>query len=219
MIKRKTVVYYPVFLNLEKKKVVVCGGGHVAERKISSLLKTGAEVTVISPKITRRLEKIKSQKRLKHICRGYRKSDMKNAFLVIAATDNISVNERVAQDAQCLVNVVDAPNFCNFIVPSTVNRGLLKLAISTSGVSPALAKTIRIELEDQYGVEFSKFLEFLQNIRAKAMKFINDRKKRRQFLEYIGSRVMVDILRQKGVMGAKKIITLLLKKYIRKEYY
>lgn len=218
MIKRKAVVYYPVFLNLEKKKVVVCGGGHVAERKISSLLKTGAEVTVISPKITPRLEKIKSQKRLKHICREYRRSDMKDAFLVIAATDNISVNERVAQDAQCLVNVVDAPDFCNFIVPSTVNRGLLKLAISTSGVSPALAKTIRIELEDQYGVEFSKFLEFLQNIRAKAMRFINDRKKRRQFLEYIGSRVMVDILRQKGVMEAKKVITLLLKKYIRKEY-
>lgn len=218
MTKRKTVVYYPVFLNLEKKKVVVCGGGHVAERKISSLLKTGAEVTVISPKITRRLEKIKSQKRLKHICRQYRRNDMKDAFLVIAATDNISVNERVAQDAQCLVNVVDAPAFCNFIVPSTVNRGLLKLAISTSGVSPALAKTIRIELEDRYGVEFSKFLEFLQNIRAKAMKFINDRKKRRQFLEYIGSRLMVDILRQKGVMEAKKVITLLLKKYIRKEY-
>jgi precorrin-2 dehydrogenase/sirohydrochlorin ferrochelatase len=218
VINKKTLIYYPVFLNLKNKKVIVCGGGHVAERKICALLKAGAEVMVVSPEITKRLETIRAQRRLKHICRKYRKSDLKDAFLVIAATDNLSVNERISHDAPCLVNVVDAPDFCNFIVPSTINRGPLKLAISTSGVSPALAKTIRRELEGLYGAEFSEFLKFLQNTRAKAMKLIPDRKKRRQFLKDIGSGKMVGILRDKGTREAKRVIAISLNKYIRAEY-
>ncbi len=200
------------------KKVVVCGGGNVAERKIKTLINVGAEVTVISPKITKRLERLVAERRLKHICREYRKGDLKDAFLVIAATDNISVNERISHAAKCLVNVVDVPHLCNFIVPSTIKRGLLKLAISTSGISPALAKTIRRELEEQYGNEFSEFLKLLQNMRTKAKKLIHDKKRRRQFLQNIGSKKMVGILRDMGMKEVKKIINNSLKKYIRNKY-
>ncbi len=124
-------IYYPAFLNLEDKKTVVVGGGKVAERKILGLLNAQAEVTVVSPVITKRLEQEEQKGRIRHICRKYRKGDLKNAFLVIAATDSEDINEKVSRDAPCLVNVVDTPKFCNFIVPSILQRGPLTIAIST----------------------------------------------------------------------------------------
>ena len=147
--------YYPVFLNLKGKRTVVIGGGKVAERKILTLLKADADITVVSPEITKKIEGEKLKGGIKHVCRQYRKSDLKNAFLVIAATDSQIMNEQVSKDAPCLLNVVDTPHLCNFIVPSVMKRGPLTIAISTSGISPALLKLIRKELEKMYGLEFS----------------------------------------------------------------
>src|SRR4030065_1234034 len=129
-------VYYPAFLNLKGKKTVVIGGGKIAERKILVLLKTGANITVISPEITKRIAREKLRGSLKHIPRQYRKGDVKKTFLVIAATDSEEINKKVSEEAPCLVNVVDTPSLCNFIVPSVIQRGLLTIAISTGGVSP-----------------------------------------------------------------------------------
>jgi precorrin-2 dehydrogenase/sirohydrochlorin ferrochelatase len=159
--------YYPVFLNLKGKKAVVVGGGKVAERKILSLLKAGSDVKVISPYLTKRLEKEKLRGRIKHTPRQYRKGDLESVFLVIAATDSGVINERVSKDAPYLVNVVDTPHLCNFIVPSIVNRGLLTIAVSTSGVSPGLSRSIRKELEKLYGPEFANYLKSVKVIRAK----------------------------------------------------
>ena len=171
-------VYYPVFLNLKGKKALLLWGGKVAERKILALLKTDADVTVISPEITKKIEKEKLKGRIKHIRRQYRKGDLKNAFLVIAATDSPDVNEQVSKDAPCLVNVVDTPHLCNFIVPSVIKRDPLTIAVSTSGISPALSRSIRKELEKMYGSEFSDYLKSLKVIRAEAMKVIRDKRKR-----------------------------------------
>lgn len=187
---------YPVFLNLRGKGCIVVGGGRVAERKVLSLLKTGADITVISPELTKRLRK-ESVKRLnrakgsggnlRHISREYKKGDLKNAFLVIAATDSNKTNKKVSEDAPHLINVVDMPSLCNFISPSLVKRGPLTIAISTSGVSPSTAKAVRKELEKLYSAEFGKHLASLKKIRAKAMAEIKDKKKRERFLKSLAA--------------------------------
>lgn len=204
--------YYPIFLNLSGKKAVVIGGGRVAERKIGPLLKAGARVTVISPAITKKIERMKQDKRLKHIARFYRKGDLKGAFLVIAATDSGDVNEQVSAVAPCLVNVVDTPQLCNFIVPSTMVRGPLSIAVSTSGISPALSRSIRKELEQVYGSEFSQYLQSLRRIRREAMETIQDKKKRTELLKCIASEKMIRKLRGKGLQEMKKETEDLLKK-------
>jgi precorrin-2 dehydrogenase/sirohydrochlorin ferrochelatase len=190
--------YYPTFLNLQSKKVVVVGGGKVAERKILALLKTGANITIISPEITKRIAREKIRGNLKHIPRQYRKGDVRKTFLVIAATDSDEINKKISEEAPCLVNVVDTPSFCNFIVPSVLKRGPLTIAVSTGGISPALSKSIRQELEKLYGPEFSEYLGLVERIREKAKKEIQDTKKRSEFLKSLASGEMMKTLREKG---------------------
>ena len=206
-----SVVYYPVFLNLENKKAVVIGGGKVAERKILSLLKAKAAITVISPDITARIAREKQKGTIKHIARRYRNGDITSAFLVIAATDSPRLNKRISDEAACLVNAVDMPSLCNFIVPSVLQRGLLTIAISTSGVSPALSRSIRKEIEDIYGTEFSEYLKALQGIRAEAMNVISDQKKRGAVLKSVASAQMIRMLREKGPKETQKKAKALLK--------
>jgi precorrin-2 dehydrogenase/sirohydrochlorin ferrochelatase len=201
-----THAYYPAFLDLKGKKAIVIGGGKVAERKVLTLLKSGADITVISPKITKKIDSEKTKGRIKHISRQYRKGDLKNAFLVIAATDSPIINEQISKDSPCLVNVVDTPSLCNFIVPSIVNRGYLTIAISTSGISPALSRSIRKELEKLYGPEFNNYLKLLKRIRSKAIEVIDDKKERREFLKAIASEKMIRMLRQKGFKETRKIV-------------
>jgi len=205
-------VYYPAFLNLKGKTAVVIGGGKVAERKVVGLLKAGSDVKVISPYLTKRIEKEKQRGRIKHIPRQYRKDDLKNAFLVIAATDSPTINDRVSEDAPSLVNVVDIPDLCNFIVPSVMNRGPLNIAVSTSGVSPALSRSIRKELEKLYVPEFNNYLKLLKKIRSKALEVIDDKKKRGEFLKAIASEKMIRMLRQKGFKEARKVVDDLFRK-------
>ncbi len=204
--------YYPAFLNLKGKKTIVIGGGKVAERKILSLLKAGSDIKVISPYLTKRLEKERLNGRIEHICRQYRRIDLKNAFLVIAATEHPVINEQVSKNAPCLVNVVDTPSFFNFIVPSIMNRGLLNMAVSTSGISPALSRLIRRELEKLYGPEFKDYLETLKKFRKRAMEIIQDKKKRGEFLKAVASEKMIEMLRTKGIKETKRVAVDLFKK-------
>lgn len=197
--------YYPLFVNLRGKKVVVVGGGKVAERKILSLLKACADVTVISPRITKKIENERCKGNLKLINRQYRKGDLDNAFLVIAATDCPVTNEKASKDAPCLLNVVDTPRLCNFIVPSTVNRGPLTIAVSTGGVSPALSRSIRRELEKEFGSEFAHYLESLRKIRAEAVEVIRDKRKRSRFLKALASDKLLEMLKEKGFKETKRM--------------
>ena len=176
------ISYYPILLNLKGKRCVVVGGGKVAERKALPLLKSGAKITVISPECTGRLKKEHLRERIKYISRRYKKGDLKNAFLVIAATDSNETNRKISEDAPYLVNVVDKPLLCNFIVPSVVRRGPLTIAVSTSGISPSLARTIRKELEGLYGREFEKHLNHIKKMRVKALSGIKNNKGRIKFL-------------------------------------
>jgi precorrin-2 dehydrogenase / sirohydrochlorin ferrochelatase len=200
------VNYYPAFLNLHGKKTVVVGGGNVAERKILSLLKAGAAVTVISPAITPRLNKEKEKKSLTHIARSYRKGDLRGSVLAIAATDDPLVNTRVAKDSPSLVNVVDVPKECSYIAPSVIKRGPLTIAISTGGVSPAFSKTIRQELEKIYGPQIGEYLNFVGSIRKKALAGVSDTKKRSRFLKDLASARTLQRLRADGFRVIRKAI-------------
>jgi len=209
--------YYPVYLNLTGKAAVVIGGGSVAERKIRSLLNARADVKVISPHLTKWLEREKVKGSFKHICRFYKKGDLSRAFLVVAATDSKGINEQVSREAPCLVNVVDKPDMCNFIVPSLVQRGHLQFAVSTSGMSPALSRSIRKELEKSYGREFSDYVKLLKLIRKEALHKIKDKKKRTAFLKSVASEKIIKLLRGKGLKTTKKVVAELSRKAEKKK--
>lgn len=130
------------------------GGGSVAERKVVGLLKAGGRVTVISPMLTGALEAQANSGYIHHIKRRYRAGDTEGAAIVIAATSDGEVNARVASDASnALLNVVDDPSKCSFIVPSVIRRGGFTVAISTGGESPSSAKAMRIKIEEALGAD------------------------------------------------------------------
>jgi precorrin-2 dehydrogenase / sirohydrochlorin ferrochelatase len=137
-------MHYPLFLDLTDQPVVVIGAGKVAARKIRSLLAAGARVTAISPQAYR------LPKAVRWIKRCYRRGDLTGARLVVAATNDLRINERVCAEAKRrrqLVNCIAPPAAGNFIVPAVARRGKLTIAISTGGLSPALAKQLRRDLE------------------------------------------------------------------------
>ena len=162
--------YYPLFLNVSGKKCVVVGGGRVAERKVKRLLKCGAAIEVVSREATPLLDEHCREGKIARTKEAYESRMLSGAFLVIAATDDASVNSRVAKDAHrrgILVNVVDDPKNCDFIVPSLVERGDLTIAVSTGGKSPALAKKIRKDMEGLYGKEYALLLDILGGLRER----------------------------------------------------
>ena len=167
--KRNTGTYFPVFLDVRRKKCVVIGGGQVAFRKIRTLLDCGASVTVISPVLHPDLSELANKKSIQVIRRSYKSRDLKGAFIVIAATGTKETNRKVAKEAGrvgALVNVVDDPEPSDFIVPSVVRRGDLAIAISTGGMSPALARKIRTRLEDSFGEEYALLVSLVEEVRS-----------------------------------------------------
>lgn len=206
--------YYPVFVNLQGKKAVVAGGGEVAERKVMSLVESGAGVTVISPGITDRLANLKEKHVFTHIEREYRKGDLENAFIVIAATSSKTVNREISQEAPFLVNVVDDPKVCNFIVPSVIIRTPLMAAISTQGISPALSKTIRKELEQLFPPDISMYLQWLNKTRKVAKINIQVQKKRQELLRELASSEILNLLRTEGLTKALEKAELIFQGYL-----
>lgn len=195
--------YYPAFVNIKGKECIVIGGGNIAERKVLSLLNSGAKVKVISPELTDTLKKYVKEGQIRYLKRKYRKGDTKDAFVVIVATSDSKINKKIAEEATCLVNVVDNPEISNFIVPSVMKRGLLTIAISTSGASPAMAKYIRKELQSLYGRDFGKFLNLLKRIRIEVLKKISDKRKRETLLKKLVEKNVIKALREEGFETVK----------------
>jgi precorrin-2 dehydrogenase / sirohydrochlorin ferrochelatase len=164
------VKYYPLFLDISRRLCIVIGGGNVAERKVERLLVCGACVEVVGKRLTPTLATLVGEGRIVHRDADYEEALIHGAFLVIGATDNDAVNERIARDARALkipVNIVDEPARCDFILPSIVERGDLAIAVSTGGKSPALAKKLRKELEAAYGQEYAVLLQIMGELREK----------------------------------------------------
>lgn len=167
-----TRTYYPVYLDLHGRRSVVVGGGNVGERKVQTLLEYGASVDVISPEVTELLAGFADEGLISWHRRGYEHGDLEGAFLVICATDDTEVNRAVFAEGESrgiMVNIVDVPDLCNFIVPSIVRRGPLQIAISTGGAAPMVAKGIRKELQGRYGDEWARYLTLMGEVRCLVM--------------------------------------------------
>src|SRR5919107_5141450 len=157
-------VLYPIFLNLSGRRCVVVGGGTVATRKVGKLLRTGAEVIVVSPEVRPELAGMDVE--IQH--RPYESGDLEGANLAFAATESREVNTLVAQEAKergVPINVADRPAEGDFTVPSTLRRGGLQVAVSTGGAAPTLARRIRGELEKTFGPEWAAVVEELDTAR------------------------------------------------------
>jgi len=160
--------YFPVCLKIAGRQCLVIGGGRVGERKVQGLLAHGALVTVISPELSEALSVLQRIGTIAWLPRLYQEGDLTGAFLVIAATDDSAVQERVhaeAEERNILLNVADVPKWCNFILPATARRGDLSISVSTAGKSPALASTLRQALELQFGPEYGVLVDILGALR------------------------------------------------------
>jgi len=209
--------YYPVFLDIKGARSVVVGGGIVAERKVESLLMAGASVTVISPRVTKKLRELAEKGAIRLIKRGFRHGDLsaEDPFVVVGASGSYRVNSEVFEESKklkTLINVVDDPELCNFIVPSVIERGPLVVAISTSGKAPGLAKKLRVDLERHIGEEYGAFTEIVGAVRKKLLKNGANHDKKERVIKALVDSPIPAWLRD-GSRGAREI-NLFLKKLL-----
>jgi len=202
--------YFPILVNIKNKKCVIVGGGSVGERKINTLLKYGAKITLISPETTDKIKELINRGKINYINREYKKGDLYGAFLVVAATSSSKINRQIAKDAHYLVNIVEKGDFqqnmnnISYIVPAIYEKNHLTIAISTD--FPALSKFLKDEIAQNYGKEFAKYLKYLKKIRREIKQKIADNKKRQKIFRKIASKKIVSILRQKCFEEAKREI-------------
>ena len=164
------VKLFPLFLKLKGRPCLVVGAGTIAESKIASLLEADAQVRVVAPEATPRVGLWAEENKIDWEQRRFQASDLDNVFLVVAATSSTALHEEIFREATergVLCNVVDVPGLCDFYYPAVVQRGALQIAISTAGLSPALAQRLRKEMEDQFGTEYEAWLEHLGKERDK----------------------------------------------------
>ena len=179
-----------MILKLAGRPCLVAGAGSVAESKIESLIEAGAKVRVVAPKATHEIRGWAEDKKIEWILRNWEPSDLEGMFLVVAATSSTEVHERIFQEATkrgVLCNVVDVPALCDFYYPAVVQRGALQIAISTAGLSPALAQRLRKELEHQFGAEYEAWLEQLGKEREKLFTEPRDAEERKRLLHDLAS--------------------------------
>lgn len=193
------MAFYPLYIDIEGKKCVVVGGGDVAERKVASLVECGADVKVVSPRFTAGIVRLAEEGRVEAVKRGYETGDLEGATLAIVATDNHELNRKVYQEASknnIPVNVVDTPELCSFIVPSTVRRGDLIISISTSGSCPALAKNIRKQLQQMFGDEYAAYCDILRDFRAQVAEKYDDPEERKRALNRLIDSDVIELLKE-----------------------
>lgn len=160
--------YYPIFMDLKAQPVLVVGGGIVALRKVQTLIHHGAVVYIVSPRLVPELKELVDGESCFWLEKEYSSEDLGEAILVFSCTEKEDVNTKVSSDAKAHhrpVNVVDDPEKCSFIVPSMMERGDLKIAVSTGGSSPIVARQVRAELENLYGYEMAEYLRLLKTWR------------------------------------------------------
>jgi precorrin-2 dehydrogenase len=161
--------YYPVFVDIAGKPVVVIGGGNIAHQKVAGLLKAGAEVTVISPELNDEMDLLSREGQFRHILRNYEPGDLEGYVLAFVATDDRSVNATVAaegKERRVWVNAVDDPPYCDFIMPAIAEQGDLIVALSTSGKSPAMARKMREAIEEFLTEDYALMLTLAAEVRA-----------------------------------------------------
>jgi precorrin-2 dehydrogenase/sirohydrochlorin ferrochelatase len=203
--------FYIACLKLSGRRCVVVGGGDVGLEKVEGLLVCDADVTLVAPDAIEPLRELAEEASISWQRREYRPEDLEGSFMVIAATNDTDVNIQVFEDAErrtMLVNVVDVPPLCNFILPAIFRSGPLAIAISTAGASPALAKRIRAEIAEEYGEPYARLAEILNEVRGWAKGTLPTYQDRKAFFESIvnGDPDPVELLRQGDEQAVRDLV-------------
>jgi precorrin-2 dehydrogenase / sirohydrochlorin ferrochelatase len=200
---------YPVFLNLEGKRVVVIGGGEVAERKVESLLGIEAAVIVVSPEVTPGLAALARQERITLHRRLYQTGDCDGATLVLSATDDAELSRRVFEEARpagALVNTADQPGLCDFFMPAVVRQGRIAIAISTGGASPGLAAQLRRTISEVVGPEYGLLAELLSSVRNEIRSRVPGEGERKALYYRILDSDIIGLLKRNDLEGAERLL-------------
>ncbi len=200
-LENKPARYYPLFLDLGGRTCLVVGGGTVGERKIMSLLQYGALIRLVAGELTPWLDEKCSQSKVILTARDYDKSQLEGAELAFAATNDAALNRRVSKDARELgiwCNMATDPETGSFIVPSVVRRGPLSIAISTSGLSPAIARSLRLRLENEFGPEWEFFILLLGQLRGHFRSSNIEEKETRRVFSALAALPVPEWLREGG---------------------
>lgn len=198
-----------MMVDLAGRRCLVVGGGPVAERKVRALVEARAEVVVVSPTLNPGLTGLKREGRIVHRPRRYRTGDVAGSFLVLGATNDPEVNGRLADEAKAagvMANLADSPASSTFLVPATLRRGDLVIAISTEGNSPALARKIKEDLESVYGEEYAELLKVLEQVRERAMREVADPARRRTLFERAIESDLLRLIRTGDAAGVEKTV-------------
>ncbi|MBC8059132.1 MAG: bifunctional precorrin-2 dehydrogenase/sirohydrochlorin ferrochelatase [Clostridiaceae bacterium] len=197
--------YYPMMLNIENKKCLIVGGGDIAYRKILELKDYGANITVVSISINEDIKVFVDTGAINYFQDTYDKTYVENAFIVVASTNDEEVNNQVFKDCSekgILVNVVDDPKNCSFIVPSKIKRGDLTISISTNGKSPTLSRSIREELEKKYDEDYEVYLNILGDVRKEVIDKVKDADRKKEIFNAI---IKEDYLNKLKLHGEAKV--------------
>jgi len=188
--------YFPLFVNLNNKPVLVVGGGEVASRKVDSLVRAGASVTIVSPQVEDYLSQLIDKGECQWIQGFYSEELLETSYVQVwATTDNPSLNHQVHRDAKrkgILVNVVDDLPYCDFITPSMINRGRIQLAISSGGAAPVLIRNMREKIEAVLPQNLSLQADFASSKRNDIKEKLPTVDERRKFWEMFFARTDVD---------------------------
>lgn len=201
--------YYPIFLDVEGRLAVIVGGGAVSARKAESLARHGARVVVVAPDLGEDLRTLVNGGAGEWRAKRFEESDLEGAAMAIASTDDADVNKLVAESARSRgipVNVVDAPELCDFIVPAVIESGSIQVAISTGGRSPALARRLKKELEQVIGPEYAEVSDLLGALREAAIAALPNDTARRQFFDSILESDVTGLLRAGKRDGAYELL-------------
>jgi precorrin-2 dehydrogenase/sirohydrochlorin ferrochelatase len=193
---KKTFPYYPIFIDVEERNVLIVGGGSVSARKAEALLQYGARITIVAPEIADAVAQLAP--RVVIVQRRYEEPDLDGATLVIAATDDPCVNGRIARDCRrrrIPVNVADRPHLCDFILPAVIEQGSVQIAVSTGGRSPALARLLKRELQRVAGPEWAELNDLLGDLRAAAIAALPTDADRKRFFDGILASGLLSLLR------------------------
>lgn len=161
--------YYPIMLNIRGRHVIVVGGDRIAAEKAAALVASGADVTLISPEFGPEVLALHEQQSVVLHQKAYEPGDLQEAFVVVAATNDQRLIEAIWSETQergQLLNIVDVPAYCNFILPSILRRDQLTIAVSTEGASPSLAKRIRQRLEQLFPQAYGPYLRLASVVRS-----------------------------------------------------
>jgi siroheme synthase-like protein len=203
--------FYIACLKLSGRRCLVVGGGDVGLEKVEGLLACDGDVTLVAPEAIPQLVALAAEGSIAWERREYRPEDLEGTFMVIAATGDTEVNIGVYEDAErraMLVNVVDVPPLCNFILPAIIRTGPLAIAISTAGASPALAKRIRDEIAEEYGEPYARLAILLNEVRGWAKGTLPTYQDRKSFFESIvnGEPDPVELLRRGDEAAVRDLI-------------